>query len=168
VTIVPSTPQTIAVGQTLGVSAVIRDLDGRTIPGRTAVFTSSAPLVATVDSVGSVRTLSAGTTTITATAGGSTSTLTVTVTGTANPVATITVTPQTSTILVNNTIQLAATLRDALGLFLVDRTVLWESSNPGIAIVGQTTGTVRGQSVGTVTITATSEGRSASVTVNVQ
>lgn len=85
------------------------------------------------------------------------------------PVATVTVTPASSSISVGQTVQLTAATRDANGNSLTGRTVTWSTSNSSIATVSST-GLVSGGSAGTATITATSEGRNgtAQVTVTAQ
>ena len=80
-------------------------------------------------------------------------------------VATITVSPPTSTIPVGSTVQLQAVLRDDQGNVLAGRAVLWSTSDATRATVSGT-GLVTGVSPGgPVTILATSEGRSGSAQV---
>jgi uncharacterized protein YjdB len=67
---------------------------------------------------------------------------------------------------VGGTVQLSATVLDAAGNPLGDRTVAWLSMNPTIASV-DANGLVRGESPGTATITATVEGKSSAVQVTV-
>jgi uncharacterized protein YjdB len=55
---------------------------------------------------------------------------------------------------------------DAAGNVLTDRVVTWSSSNTGIATVDQS-GVVRGVRRGTVTITATSEGKFGTASIKV-
>jgi uncharacterized protein YjdB len=83
------------------------------------------------------------------------------------PVATVVVTPADPTVAVAKTITLAARLTDAAGNELSGRTVTWSSSNTGTATV-TSAGVVRGIKRGSVTITATSEGKKGSTTVKVQ
>jgi uncharacterized protein YjdB len=73
----------------------------------------------------------------------------------------------TLTLTVSQTGTLAATLKDAAGNVLTGRVVTWTSSLGAIATVSST-GVVTGQSPGTTTITATSEGKSGTATVVVQ
>jgi len=82
------------------------------------------------------------------------------------PVASMDVTPATSTIASGTTVQLTATPRDAGGNPLTGRTVTWASSDPTIASV-DVNGLVQGALVGTATITATSEGVDGTATVTV-
>ena len=83
------------------------------------------------------------------------------------PVASVTVTPATASLVVGGTVQLTATPKDANGNPLTGRTIVWSSSDNTIATVngsGLITGAGAG---GPVTITATSEGQSGTATVNV-
>lgn len=81
-------------------------------------------------------------------------------------VASITLTPLGPALLLNGSRQIAVDLRAADGTPLNDRAVTWESSDPTIAPV--TNGVVRGERTGTVVIRATSEGRTAEVTLTVE
>jgi alpha-tubulin suppressor-like RCC1 family protein len=83
------------------------------------------------------------------------------------PVASVTVIPAASTLVVGETVQLMAIARDAAGNALIGRTVRWTSSDTLVATVSGS-GLVRSATPGSATITATSEGRSgtAAVTVN--
>ena len=68
---------------------------------------------------------------------------------------------------VGGTVQLTATLKDANGNPLTGRTVAWVSSAPTIATVSQTGLVTDVADGGTATITATSEGKSASASVTI-
>lgn len=81
-------------------------------------------------------------------------------------VASISLTPDSSDVVVRGSGQLAATTRDASGATLSGRTVSWSSSSDAIATVNSS-GLVTAVSSGTVTITATSEGKSASARVRI-
>ncbi len=72
-------------------------------------------------------------------------------------VATVAVTPQSSTLLVGDTIRLSAEARDSAGQLLSDRTISWSTSQPDIASVN-VAGTVVAMSAGETMIGATSEG----------
>ncbi|HMG17769.1 MAG TPA: Ig-like domain-containing protein, partial [Gemmatimonadales bacterium] len=87
--------------------------------------------------------------------------------GDSNPVSSVTVSPGTAELDVSATLQLAAELRDSLGTTLSGRSVSWSSDIEAIATVS-VYGVVRGADTGTATITAFSEGRSASATVKVK
>lgn len=76
------------------------------------------------------------------------------------PVATVAVTPPTASVVVGASVALSASTADASGNALTGRTITWTSSAPSIAVV-TSNGIVTGISAGTATITATSEGKSA-------
>lgn len=81
------------------------------------------------------------------------------------PVATVTVSPTTATILAGTTTTLIPTTKDANGTTLTGRTITWTSSNNLVATVAN--GLVTGVAVGTAIITATSEGKNGFATVTV-
>ena len=72
-------------------------------------------------------------------------------------VASVSVTPSSASLVLGTTQQLTANARDAAGAALSGRTVTWSSSAPAVAIVS-TTGLVTTVTVGTATISATTEG----------
>ena len=165
VTVSPPTA-TVALGQTVQLTATLRDASGNVLTGRTVTWSSSNLAVATVSASGLVTAGAvASQATITATSEGQSGTATVTVVSNA-PVATVTVTPATASVAVGQTVRLTATLRDANGNVLSGRTVLWTSDNAVVATVDGT-GLVSGVSAGPAVITATSEGKSGSASVTV-
>jgi len=163
VTVSP-TSASVAVGQTTPLGVVVKDADGTVVTDRAVAWTSSAPAVATVSPSGVVTGVSAGTATITATSEGKTGSSTVTVT--LPPVATVTVSPAPLNTFVGTTSQMTATTKDAAGNVLTGRTIAWTSSNTAVATVSST-GQVTGVAQGSATITATSETKSGTSTVNV-
>ncbi len=165
VTVSPPTA-TVALGQTVQLTATLRDASGSVLTGRTVTWSSSNLAVATVSASGLVTAGAvASQATITATSEGQSGAATVTVVSNA-PVASVTVTPATASVAVGQTVQLTATLRDANGNVLSGRTVLWTSDNAVVATVDGT-GLVSGVSAGPAVITATSEGKSGSASVTV-
>ncbi|MBI4409928.1 MAG: Ig-like domain-containing protein [Gemmatimonadetes bacterium] len=82
------------------------------------------------------------------------------------PVATVTITPASASLIVNESTRLTATPRDASGTPLVDRKVSWSSSAPSVASVDPEGG-VSALSPGTAMITASSEGKSAFASIAV-
>jgi alpha-tubulin suppressor-like RCC1 family protein len=74
------------------------------------------------------------------------------------PVATVTVTPTSSTMAVGSTLGLTAKTLDVAGKVLTGRTVTWTTSDGTVATVSQT-GLVTAVTPGSATITATSEGK---------
>ncbi|HSB54726.1 MAG TPA: Ig-like domain-containing protein, partial [Gemmatimonadales bacterium] len=83
------------------------------------------------------------------------------------PVSTVLVTPALSTLAAGKTLELSVTLRDDLNNVLIGRTVNWTSSDPTIASISGAGGVVTGLKPGTVTLTATSEGKSGTAQVAV-
>src|SRR5947208_1851279 len=83
------------------------------------------------------------------------------------PVATVTVTPASANLAVGQTVQLTATTKDANGNPLSGRTITWSSSNTAVATV-TTSGSVKGVTAGSATITATSEGQSGASAISVR
>lgn len=83
------------------------------------------------------------------------------------PVATVTVTPPSSTLEPLQQLQLSALLRDSDGATLTGRTISWSSSHQERASVS-TTGLVTAHSAGEVTITASSGGKAGIATVTVR
>jgi hypothetical protein len=83
------------------------------------------------------------------------------------PVAAVTIDPANASVGTGATLPLSATPRDAAGNPLTGRAVTWATSDEAVATVSET-GLVTGVSVGTATITATSEGQSGTATVTVQ
>ena len=83
------------------------------------------------------------------------------------PVASVTVSPASVSVLQGQTVQLTATPRDANGNPLTGRVITWQSSNSAIASVNGS-GLVSGVAAGgPVTITATSEGQSGTASITV-
>src|SRR5207249_3158698 len=91
---------------------------------------------------------------------------TATVAVTLPPVASVSVSPSSASVLPAQTVQLTATTLDSTGAALTGRTVTWSSSSSGVATVNGS-GLVTGVAAGSTTVTAASEGRSASSSVTV-
>ena len=163
VTVSPATAS-VQVGGTLPLGDVTKDSAGNLLTGRTVSWMTSNGAVATVSASGLVTALTAGSATITATSEGHSGTSTMTVTNV--PVARVIVTPAITSLLMGATLQLTATLTDALGNPLNGRVVTWSTSAPTVAAVGGT-GLVTGFGAGAVSITATSEGQSGSAALSV-
>ncbi len=160
------TPSTVAlgVGQTRQLAAAPKNRAGAVVAGKSTTWSSSSVAIATVDAAGLVRGVSAGSATITATVDGKLGTASATVT--ALPVATITIAPTALTVGVAASAPLTATLADSSGTTLTGRTIVWSSANTAIATVS-TAGVVTGVAIGSTSITANSEGKSAAVPVTV-
>jgi uncharacterized protein YjdB len=163
VEITPSTPN-VAVGQTVQLNVSVQGANNQELTGRTVVWSSGAPSVASVSPTGVVSGLAPGTAIIFANVEGIIGSATVTVKQV--PVGSVVVSPQTASVPVGGAVQLSASVRDASGGELQGRLVGWTSSDETIAVVSSE-GRVSGIKIGTATITASSEGKSGTATVTV-
>jgi len=156
---------TLLVGASQLFVATARSAEGTLLTGRTTTWTSGASLIASVSASGTVTALSPGVALILVSVDGVTATATVTIT--VPTIASLVLTPVDPIIAVLGAVQLSAQPRDATGAALTGRAVTWSSADENIAFVSST-GMVVGFRVGTVRITATSEGVSASTLVTVR
>ena len=157
------------IGQTVDIAATGHLSNGTTdSPYDTRViWTSSAPAVATVDSIGVVTARSAGTATITASASGISGTAAITV----NPGPTLTsisLDPASATLNTGQTVDITSTVNWSNGTSTVpyDSYLTWTSSAPSVATVNAG-GVVTGVATGTATITASLNGVSRTATITV-
>jgi parallel beta-helix repeat protein len=163
VTVTPASA-TLGIGQTVQLTATPKDASGNPLSGRVITWASSNTAVATVSGTGLVTAIGAGSATVTATAEGQSGSSSIT--AIIVPVASVSVAPATATVQVGLTVLLTATPKDASGNPLAGRVITWASSNTAVAAVSAS-GLVTGVAVGSVTITATSEGKSGTATVTV-
>jgi len=167
ISLIELTPATasVAVGKTAALTATPRDAAGVALTGRTLSWTSSSSAVATVDANGVVSGVAAGNATISVSAEGKTATAAITVTApvVVAPVATVAVAPVLDTVEAYDPTIMTAVVRDAKDSVLTNRVVRWTSSNPAVASIDSATGQLLGRDRGTVTITATSETKTGSV-----
>ncbi|MBY0490953.1 MAG: Ig-like domain-containing protein [Gemmatimonadaceae bacterium] len=164
VQLTPQTPS-LLVGGFVQLTARTFDDAGAPLSGRTVFWSTSAATTAVVDVNGLVTGIAPGVATITATSESRSAAVGVTVAPV--PVATVQITPPRDTIVLGQTTQLTATVRDSVGAALTGRVVTWSASNTSLATVSST-GLVLGVAPGTVIITATSEGRTTTATIVVQ
>jgi uncharacterized protein YjdB len=137
-------------------AATVRDTTGVIVTDRTVAWSSSDTRVATVTPSGVVTALGTGTATIIATSGLVSGSGKITVTPGA--AATVTLSPETVTIKDDGSVQLTATAKDAQGNEITGRAFTWTTSEGSTATVSSS-GLVRGKRSGTVTITATLDGK---------
>lgn len=156
----------IQVGQTATATASGLDQNGAPISTGTVTWSSSNTNVATITAAGAITAVGPGTTQIIATAGGKSGQAALTVIAAPAPVASVTGSPATVTLIIGGTQQMTATTVDANGNVLTGRTVTWSSSDPTKATV-TTTGVVQAIAAGTATIVATSETKSGTASVTV-
>ena len=158
----------LSAGQTAQIVATTYDVNGDLIADRNISFSSSNSGVASVSGSGLVTTIAAGTAEIAVNAEGRKTTVPVTVSGSSNSggasVASVDVSLNAPTLLVGQSAQASATLKDANGNVLSGRSIVWTSSEVTVASVNAT-GLVTALKTGSVTITATSDGKSGSVSL---
>ncbi len=155
----PATGEVI-VGATTKLNATARDANGAAL-SRTITWSSSSNTIATVDANGTVTGVAAGAATITAAAEGKSATASITVKSNVPvvPVASVSVAAAPDTVEAWDPSAMNATLRDAAGNVLQNRVVRWSVSNANVAGIDSLTGVLTGIDRGTVTVTATSEGK---------
>ena len=169
ISVTPSSDSTY-VGQTATLTATAKDKNGNPVTAQGFSWSSSAPGIGAVSQSGVVSGVAAGSTTIVATLGGQSAQATFKVLA---PVATVTVTPSNPSIAKNGNVVLQATLKDASNAPIgAGRVVTWTASDNSIVTLTPTAGTysvtVKAKSPGTVTITATSEGKTGTTNVTVK
>jgi uncharacterized protein YjdB len=165
VTVEPPT-MALVVGQTATATAVLRDANGNVLTGRAVAWVSSNPAV-TVSTTGVVTgvvtAVAPGSAFVTASSEGWNGSAAVTVTRV--PVGSVTL-PATASLVAGQSMTLTPVVRDENDVVVTDRVVTWSSSNTSVATVSPA-GLVRSLITGSATITATSEGKSASTALTV-
>lgn len=163
ITVLPDTVS-IEPGATVALSAVARDSLGNVL-SRSITWTSTYPLVASVDAASGVVTANQlGVTTVRAASDGVSALTTIRV---QLHVASIQISPAPVALRVGTPRRLTTLLRDSTGLVVSNRRVRWSSTDPAVASIDSVTGIATGVAVGTASILATSEGKTASVSVTV-
>jgi uncharacterized protein YjdB/alpha-tubulin suppressor-like RCC1 family protein len=155
---------TLGLGTSSQLSATPKDSTGQPLTGRTVTWSSDNTAAVTVSPAGLLSAVGLGTAIITATSEGKSGTSSITVNPI--PVASVTVSPSGATVAVAATTTLTATTKDANGAVLPGRVVFWSTADSGKATVNGN-GVVTGVSKGSVIITATSEGQSATATITI-
>ncbi|HKN57268.1 MAG TPA: Ig-like domain-containing protein, partial [Gemmatimonadaceae bacterium] len=154
-------------GQTTQATATTRDASNNVLTGRAITWSSSNTGVATVSSSGLVTAIAVGSVQIVAACEGKSGAATLTVNNpTPIAVASVSVTLANSSLTPGLTTQATATTRDANNNVLTGRTIAWNSSNNALATVSAS-GLVTAVAVGSVQITATSEGKTGSANLAV-
>ncbi len=155
---------TILTGTTRQLSWQALSAAGAELSGRNIAWTSGAPSVASVSVTGLVTPIAPGVALIVGVVDGVAGFSTITVQLPA--IASVTITGGTSSMAIGGRMQLVATARDNSGVPLSNRIITWTTSNENVAFVSST-GAVVGVASGFVTITATSEGVSATFLISV-
>ena len=161
--VVEPTSISIWLGETSQITASAFDADNNPLEVPIQ-YTSADPAVATVSGTGLVAAVDGGTTTINVRAGTATAAIPVEV---LVPIASMTVASEVDSILPSETVQMTTVQLDAKGRQIPSRPVTWESSDPAIATVSES-GVLTGVAPGTVTITASAEGKGGSKQMGVK
>lgn len=157
-------PSQLAPGQSVQAVAALTDSTGKAVTDAVLNWSSTDQLVARVDANGLVTAAGAGTTRIDARAEGILGSMAVSVA--IAPVATVVITLAPSTLLVGQTGQASAVVRDAQGSVLSGRPITWSSSDTSVASVSAA-GVLTARKAGASTISALSEGKSGSAQLTV-
>ena len=167
IAIAPSHP-TVVVGQETQLSATPQDSAGNALTGVAITWSSADPTTATIDQTGTASGKKAGVVTITATSGTVSASTSLTVqAASANAVS---LSPQSSSLIVGQTLTVTAVVTDASGSPLPNATVVFSSGASGVATVSSTgalAATVTAVGSGQAQITGTSGGIVGTATVNV-
>jgi uncharacterized protein YjdB len=155
----------LLVGGTRQMAAQPLDAEGGMLTDRPVTWTSNAAAVATVSTTGLITAVAPGGAVISATSEGKSSVVAVTVSSV--PVASVAVTPPNDDVVVSQTLQLAAVAKNEQGGTLTGRPVSWSTSDATRATVSST-GLVTGVAPGSVTITASVEGKTGSSAITVK
>jgi serine/threonine-protein kinase len=164
----PAAPESLLVGGTIQVSAVIRDAEGQTVSGETIAWSSDDTTVATVEGLGEevvVAGISPGSVAIRASAEGVDGTFTVLV---SEPTpGRLNVSAPRREILIDQVVPLSAELLDQGGSPVPDAIITWSSNAPGVVEVDPATGAATGRGLGTARVTASSGERTGTVNLRV-
>ncbi len=144
-------PATMLVGQSVRIAAMPLAANGTELPGRAVAWSSVDPARATVGLDGTVTAVGEGVATIRVASEGVLEQLQLTIE--AVPAVSIELDVAALTLLEGGARALVATLRDAQGQVLDDRTVTWTSESPSVASVSAA-GVVTAGSEGTARIVA--------------
>jgi uncharacterized protein YjdB len=157
---------TLQRSMTTTLTATLKDASGNVLSGRTIAWSSSDTTIARVSASGVVTAVRLGLATITATSEGRSAGASVSVV--AGPVDHIVISPSSvDNLRAGRSVQLSATAVDANGDVVAGAVFTWHSSSTQVATVSAS-GLVTGVRTGTTTITATSSGKTGSVSVRVR
>jgi uncharacterized protein YjdB len=166
----PSRTDAILPGDTVHITAIVRDASGGAMRGAVVKWTSSNPAVATVDaSTGTVRGVAEGSARITARSGALSQELPISVNAPPpNPaVVTSVEIGEIAPLTAGESVRLEATAKNAYGNAATGATIEWSSSNPEVASIGAG-GLLTARAAGSATIRASSGDRSAERRVTVR
>lgn len=158
------TSASVQAGATVTLSALVLDAGGNAMRDRKVNWASENAAIASVSESGVVTGVSSGVVNVAASSGGKSASAVITVT--ARPVSLVRITPGSATIPVTGSITLQAEALDASGAPVLGRPVSWTSSNETLAVVSAS-GVVAGIAAGSVTISATIDGRTGTAAITV-
>ena len=164
ITVSPFSANLVALGETVQLSAAVKDQNGNSMPDATVAWSSGAPSVATVAANGLVAAAGLGSATVTASSGSVSGTAAVTV---EQVPAAVAVSPDSLNFdAFGDTATLAAVVSDRNGNEIRDAEVAWSSGDTTVAVVDGT-GQVEPVGNGVATITAASGTASATAAIAV-
>lgn len=143
-----------ALGDTLRLTATVRDSAGVVIAGAMPAWTSTDEAVATVDGEGRVVSLGVGETTILVSAGG---VIAVAGVGVRQIAAALTLLPAADTVAFTGSLQLVVSASDSNGVAIAEPLVAWGTTSPGDVSVSAT-GSLTGVGLGAARVHATMNG----------
>jgi uncharacterized protein YjdB len=154
----------IFVGQTHQLTTSVVDTTGNILNDRILSWTTSNESSSTIADSGLVTGIAIGSSTITVSSEGKSATVVVVVS--VSPVSSVSLAPQLVKLSMSQTQQLSETVTDKDGKVLSGFVILWSSTNPASVTVSNT-GLITGIGPGSSSITATIEGKIATVSVTV-
>jgi uncharacterized protein YjdB len=161
----------LMIGNSVQLIGVARDATGDAVPNHPVQWSTDNAAVASVSSTGAVTAYTEGTATITASTGSKTGTASLSVSsGPPAPVAAITLAISDPTLNIGQTTRVDATLTDASGRKLQNRSITWSVADPSIAsasTLNASSAKVIAKLSGTTQVIATCEGISTSVSLTV-
>ncbi len=164
INITPASVTLTALGDTIQLSATVKDGKNQPISNAIVSWSSSNSVVVSVSPRGLVTARGNGEVTITATSGAKSLTAVITV---EQLTTTIEITPANAlSIVTGQTLQLSATVRDPNNNPIAGAEINWRSSNPSVAGISPT-GLVTARSNGQTTIIVSAGGLSHTVTITV-
>ncbi len=158
---------TMNVGNTVQLSAHIRQGSGTARPADSVAWTSTAPAVATVSAAGLVTAVASGPAVIQGRRGTVTTDAHIRVVGAERPAARLELGGAPPAVLVGDTFSIPVTARDDSSRVVATPPLEWRSSRPGVATVSPA-GLVTAVGTGSTVLTARSNGISAGQTIRVR
>jgi Tol biopolymer transport system component len=154
---VSGAPATLLVGDTVTLSATVRDQNNQVMTGQSVTWTSTNPASLTVDAAGGVTAVGAGTGEIRASLGSLSGQASISVT--LRPVGSIEIADPPAELELRDTLTLHAILRDDRGNEVDGRDIEWSSSDPTVLSV-TAGGLVSALAAGSAQLVATLDERS--------